>query len=76
MRSYAGALRQGGAAVGDDGCHGDSCGATCPRNAAACREGSDRVQSPGFEPGSPTWQAGIITKLYYDCLVARNRAIY
>ena len=25
------------------------------------------VQLPGFEPGSPTWQAGIITKLYYNC---------
>ena len=26
------------------------------------------MQSPGFEPGSLTWQARIITKLYYDCL--------
>ena len=25
------------------------------------------MQSPGFEPGSLTWQARIITKLYYDC---------
>ena len=27
------------------------------------------MQSPGFEPGSLTWQARIITKLYYDCLI-------
>ena len=26
-----------------------------------------RVSTPGFEPGSLTWQARIITKLYYDC---------
>lgn len=25
------------------------------------------MQSPGFEPGPRTWQARIITKLYYDC---------
>ena len=25
------------------------------------------MQLPGFEPGSRTWQARIITKLYYNC---------
>lgn len=25
------------------------------------------MQLPGFEPGSRTWQARILTKLYYNC---------
>ena len=29
------------------------------------------MQSPGFEPGSRTWQARILTKLYYDCSIEK-----
>ena len=31
------------------------------------------MQLPGFEPGSRTWQARIITKLYYNCLSDKVR---
>ena len=34
------------------------------------------MQSPGFEPGSLTWQARIITKLYYDCLIDNFAQVY
>ena len=27
------------------------------------------MQLPGFEPGPRTWQARIITKLYYNCSI-------
>ena len=38
-----------------------------PDAASTHRSWKIMVQLPGFEPGSPTWQAGIITKLYYNC---------
>ena len=31
------------------------------------------VQLPGFEPGSLTWQARILTKLYYNCNNPRGK---
>ena len=31
------------------------------------------MQSPGFEPGSLTWQARIITKLYDDCSFIKTK---
>lgn len=36
----------------------------------------DLMQSPGFEPGPRTWQARIITKLYYDCLSFMREMLY
>ena len=34
------------------------------------------MQSPGFEPGSLTWQARIITKLYDDCSIVKVKTGY
>ena len=34
------------------------------------------MQSPGFEPGSLTWQARIITKLYDDCSLNEVKIVY